>query len=66
MQSVQILKDDIKASFESDLKGIIFVMLAVHEQIVLISSSSSKKPLLLCVHEQFAIMSLKYIIYIYI
>ena len=28
-----MLKGDIKASFESDLKGINFVMLAVHEQV---------------------------------
>ena len=30
------MKDDIKASFESKFKGIIFVMLAVHEQVVLL------------------------------
>ena len=54
---VQILKDDLKASFKSDLKGIIFVIL-VQEQVVLISSSDSDsvKPLLLYVHEHFTIM----------
>ena len=52
---VQILKDDLKASFKSDLKGIIFVIL-VQEQVVLISSSDSVKPLLLYVHEHFTIM----------
>ena len=39
------MKEDIKALFESDLKGIIFVMLAVHEQVALISSSYSEKQL---------------------
>ena len=43
------------------LKDIIFVMLAVHEQVVLISSSYSEKRLLLYVHEQFPFMSLHYI-----
>ena len=60
----------INASFESDLKGIIFVMLAVHEQVVLISTSYSEKRLLLYVHEQFMNMfssrSCYCTIYIYI
>ena len=38
----------------SNLKGITFVVLAVHEQVALISSSYSKMRLLLCVREQFA------------
>ena len=37
-----------------DLKGITFVVLAVHEQVALMSSSQSKMHLLLYVHEQFA------------
>ena len=37
-----------------DLKGITFVVTAVHEQIALMSSSQSKTRLLLYVHEQFA------------
>ena len=36
-----------------NLKDIIFVMLALHEQVVVISSSYSEKRLLLNVHEQF-------------
>ena len=43
-----MLKDDIKASFESDLTGTIFVMLAVNEQVVLKSSSYSKKRKSVC------------------
>ena len=46
-----------------DLKGITFVMLAVHEQVSLMSSSQSETRLPLYAHEQFAAMSLHISVY---
>ena len=46
-----------------DLKGITFVMLAVHEQVSLMSSSYSETRLPLYAHEQFAAMSLHISVY---